>query len=153
MDIYWIFWGILISKQCKSWTCSLFRFLASIEFHFEGFFVWFFFESNFSNNIDVWHWRSPMKIQYRENMTFWKDFVCGSLKAMTSGNLQQIFHMNGGYHQQDIIVFITDFDFQLSTNIYGPSYKLFSPSDPKVSSVHRLSTFLPPGAGVLRVTG
>ena len=51
---------------------------------------------------------------------------------MTSGNLQQIFHMNGGYHQQDIIVFITDFDFQLSTNIYGPSYKLFSPSDPKV---------------------
>ena len=40
--------------------------------------------------------------------------------------------MSGGYHQQDIIVFITDFDFQLSTDVYGPSCQLFSPSDPKV---------------------
>ena len=53
---------------------------------------------------------------------------------MTTGKLEKLFHMSGGYHQQDIIVFITDFDFQLSTDVYGPSCQLFSPSDPKVQT-------------------
>jgi len=46
--------------------------------------------------------------------------------------MEDYFHMSDCHRQEDIIVFITDFDFQLSTNVYGPSYQLFSPGDPKV---------------------
>lgn len=39
-------------------------------------------------------------------------------------------------YYEDIGVFITDFDFELSKNTYGPSYVIFSPGDIKVNIIN-----------------